>query len=546
MRKKISLVCLAAVFSALLVSILFYINHTSPSPSDSAMEQIEQFDMPRYLPQVSDGHVNLAVSGRIYEFSLSSSDSALQCAPPEPIQDPAIRALRVRTAFRFPVTKNGDPVGSVLLTFDQSKEGTVFYLESDRISSSGVLQMHIQTIQDDGLSVRSIAFGNPSIPKTQAPLWDEPYSAHSSLYLSGDGVHLRLSRLSSLQDLGQTVYAYRHAAAGATLSCVSGKLLISLPLDCSENGSFQTSGVLTSDEGVNWEDEEAVNNVQNLDASSIDYHLHSNGVYVAMPEDYSPRKKGESHIYRTASAWLLGPCTYESNGTLFGTVGKSILYNYLDHVNQDGFLPTEPTSGWLQSDFGIGGGFYDTRFNFDTMKRLMRAEAVWDDHAIGETVNRMLEFYCTFADQNQFDFLGYPFVPDYGNADGSASNALSSLNHYLSEGVLLLRAGDTYGDPNYSKRGWKILDSINATYYRWIRDNADLWYAVYPDGWLRRNDYVEVTYNDLTDAAALLSKYGRWEEYTGIQALLHEKERWLLLAGRPELLKEHAAFTFVE
>ncbi|MGE4549374.1 MAG: hypothetical protein AB7C89_07505 [Intestinibacillus sp.] len=543
MRHKLQILCLCAVLAALCLTTVLYLHRHPGSASSPATAGSADAAQPPNLPLVTDG-VSVTVGDRVYKFTLHASGETIVCGAPQRDGEADARALRTRTVYRFPVTQNGTSLGAVTLTLDQSDAGTVFYLQSGIPMEDGLLQLAVETAQDTGLTARPVAHGESAIPDAAAPLWDKPYPSHAALYLESDGVHLRTARLSVLHALGQTVYQYRTPSAGVTLSQAEGKLRVSIPLSCGENEQLATNGVLTAEEGVHWGDATVAGNVANLDASATDYRLLADGVYVAMPEDYSPREGDGPHIYRTATAWLLGPCTYESNGPMFTAIGKSIVYSYLDHVNERGFLPTAPTSGWLKSDFGIGGGFYDTRFNFDTMKRLMHAEAVWDDPEIGETVQRMLKFYCAFADRNQFDFLGHPFVPDYADADGNANGALSSLNHYLSEGLLLLRAGDTYGNSDYSARGWRVLNSINATYYRWIRDNADLWYGVYPDGWLRRGDYVEVTYNDLLDAAALLSKYGRWENYEGIQKLLHEKERWLRLAGRPELLQTHAAFTF--
>lgn len=549
LRRRLPLACFAAILLALCATAGIYLSRSAiaePPAQDPPVQNTDtQKDtVPLPLPMAGSG-VTLSVGKQYYTFTLRTADASLSCGLPTQVGQTDRRALRTRSAYRFPVARDGVPTGAVTLTLDQSVDGTVFYVQSDA-PAQDALYLDISAAQDDALTVRPVSFGRSAAVDADAPTWDEPYPGSAALYLEGDGVHLRLSRLCALRSLGQTVYTYRSPAAGAVLSQTGGGLRLSLPLTCKEGELLDASGVLTETPGVNWEDGTARQNVGYLDAADTDYHIMADGVYITMPEDYAPRDGDGRHIYRTATAWLLGPCTYDSNGPMFAAIGKSIVYTYLDNVNEKGFLPTGPTSGWLQGDFGIGGGFYDTRFNFDTMKRLMRAETVWDDHEIGETVQRMLDFYCGFADRNQFTFLGHPFVPDYGDAEGDSRGALSSLNHYLAEGLLLLRAGDAYANEGYTARGWGVLDAIDKTYYRWIRDNADLWYGVYPDGWLRRGDYVEVTYLDLIDAAALLDKYGRWEEYEGIQTLLHEKERWLRLAGRPELLEDHPAFTFAD
>lgn len=547
LRRRLSLVCLGAILVALCVTAGIYVNQ--PPAAEPAPVPAPQTPAPVTFtpaPLVATHNITVPVGTRQYAFTLRTTEEALRFSLPCRVKAPDVRALRTRTVYRSVVWRDSTAIGTVRLTFDQSEEGTVFYVRTDLPVEEDTLYLELSTPADDTLTVRPIHYGDSVISAAEEPVWDTPYPASAALYLEGGGVHLRTARISALRGLGQTVHTRRAPEDGVTLARKDAQLFISFPLASREGEQLTVSGVLTEQPGVHWDDGACPQNVLNLEASSTDYHLLDNGVYITMPEDYTPRAESDRHIYRAATAWLLGPCTYETNGPMFTAIGKSILYTYLDNVNTRGFLPTEPTSGWLLRDFGIGSGFYDTRFNFDTMKRLMRAETVWDDHEIGQTVQRMLDFYCAFADRNRFEFLEHTFVPDYGDASGDSKGTLSSLNHYLAEGLLLLRAGDAYGNEKYTARGWEVVDAINETYYRWIRDNADLWYGVYPDGWLRRGDYVEVTYNDLIDAAALLDKYGRWEEYEGIQILLHEKERWLRLAGRPELLEEHAAFTFAD
>lgn len=497
--------------------------------------------------RTADGHtpdtVSFSVGERTYTLTLEDATAGTPR-----FDTPDVRPLCTRTRMVLPLLGSAaqgetpPEVGTVTLTVDETDTGTVFYLSSD--SPAGVRAV-LTTQDDDKLTVRAIDPDDEETAEPAAPRFGTAYSPDSALYLEGDAVHLYLSRPSALTALGQSVYVCKSPMAGASLARGEGTLSLLLPLPA---GLASCSGIVTDRTLVNWNNTEAHTNVRNLDASVVGYHLQADGVYIAMPDTYRPydtRADGR-HIYRAATAWLLGPCTYDTNGPMFTALGKSIIYRYLDSVNAQGFLPTEPSSTWLSSEYGIDAGFYDTRFNFDTIKRLMRAETLWDDPAIGKTVQRMVSFYLDFADAAQFKAYDVTFVPDYGHPAPNAvapSKAACSLNHYLTEGLLLLRAGERYGDARATKRGYDILKSINETAARWITPGRDLWYAIRQDGKMEKPDYIQVTYLDLADAAHLLTKYGVWNDYPGIQALLALKEEWLIDHGYRDMLTRFPDFT---
>ncbi len=487
--------------------------------------------------------LSFTVGTRTYTLTL---EGAAAGAPR--MDAPEVRPLCTRTRMVLPLLGSAaqgetpPEVGTVALTVDETDTGTVFYLSSD--SPAGVRAV-LTTQDDDALTVRAVDPDDTETAEPAAPRFGTAYSPGSALYLEGDAVHLYLSRPSTLTALGQSVYVCKTPLVGASLARGEGTLALSLPLPA---GLASCAGIVTDRTLVNWDNPDAHTNVRNLDASVVGYHLQADGVYIAMPDTYRPfdEQADGRHIYRAATAWLLGPCTYDTNGPMFIALGQSIIYRYLDSVNAQGFLPTEPSSTWLSEEYGIGAGFYDTRFNFDTMKRLMHAETLWDDPLIGETVQRMVDFYLDFADAAQFKAHDVAFVPDYGHPapDSVApSTAACSLNHYLTEGLLLLRAGERYGDERAAARGYDILDAINETAARWITPGHDLWYAVRQDGEMEKPDYIQVTYLDLADAAHLLTKYGVWDDYPGIQALLALKEEWLLDHGYRDMLTRFPEFT---
>ena len=346
-----------------------------------------------------------------------------------------------------------------------------------------------------------------------------------------------------MRSLGQTVFVRDVPVQGSTLTRKDDTITITIPL---ATGQTVLSAIATHQPLLDWDNADAVFYTKRLSAGPDDYHLFADGVYSAMPTTYRPHTgTQQAHIYRCASALLLGPARQSTNGPLFTTLGKSIVYLYLDAINDAGFIPTAPQSTWLWQDYQIDQGYYDTRFNAETAKRLMLAAQTWHDPAIEQAAIRMLDFYCAYADAHAFTVGESVFVQDYGNYDDSflPNTSACSLNHYLTNGLLLLRAGTAYARDDYTQRGYAILRSINTSAWHFIQTNGDLWYALRPDGVSEKNDYIDVTYNDLLDACALLSKLGTWNAYPGIQALLASKEEWLLANGHKALLRPHAAYT---
>lgn len=499
-------------------------------------------------------HVTFTIGDRSYTLTVEGADIGA------PVRStPDVRLLRTRSVALLPLFEHIEPVdtddtapparkplGTLTLTLDETEDGTVFYLAAQ---TDAPIKAVLSTEPGDTLAMRAVAYKAEEVPEARNVRLDHAYDADSGLYFEGKSTHLYLSRLASIRALGQTVYTRTVPDEGVSIMQTEDALQFSIPLPA---GRTVLNGAATAQPLVNWEHEDALFNVLNLDASAVDYHPMADGVYLTMPDTYRPHAGEGIHIYRAATAWLLGPCTYDTNGPMFSAIGKSIVYLYMDAVNEDGFIPTVPSSTWLSEEYGIGAGFYDTRFNFDTMKRLMRAETVWNDPEIGKTVRRMLSFYEKFADANAFEiefrYSTQPFVPDYGHASPDAlkpTSAACSLNHYLAEALVLLRAGTAYENESYLERGFAIMDAINVSAGRWIKRNGDLWYAMRPDGEMEKDDYVDVTYLDLVDACALLYKMNHWDGYESIQALLATKEEWLLDHGYDENTMPHGDFTML-
>ena len=72
--------------------------------------------------------------------------------------------------------------------------------------------------------------------------------------------------------------------------------------------------------------------------------------------------------------------------------------------NEYGFLPSEAGSGWLLEDYGIGPGYYDTRFNTDFWLANLNAAENFGVTAWLDRVRTYADFLMEFAAGHHFAF----------------------------------------------------------------------------------------------------------------------------------------------
>lgn len=279
--------------------------------------------------------------------------------------------------------------------------------------------------------------------------------------------------------------------------------------------------------------------VVNFDATN-DYLFLSDGHYYAKPTDYAPcANKSGRYVYKTAASFVHRSAVEQNCGAYLRLLGLYLMYTRIESYNALGYVANPCESQWLKNDYGIGAGFYDTRFNTDAIRALLFAENAGDEPLIRETVERALDFYIGFRAEHGFSANGSFFAPDYLDADGITASDHSSLNHYLAEGMALIEAGQLYGRDDYVAAGLDIFGEVEKSYSIWIRKNGDLWYGVSRSGEMIRDDYVAVTYNDLVAVVKQLDGMGRLDGYPGIRALLASKEGWLEASGYGSNIVSH-------
>ena len=165
--------------------------------------------------------------------------------------------------------------------------------------------------------------------------------------------------------------------------------------------------------------------------------------------------------------------------------------------NSDGFWPTLSGSTWLESAYGIGPGFYDTRFNTEFAFLLLEAQSRCPSELYRDSLRRYCDFFAGFAEDFHSETgSGGWFVPDY--VDSSLTHtAHTSLNHQLAEILLLYKAADVLEDRSLAALADRMLTAVDDSGESWVREDDDLHYQVSPDGVFEGIDYPYLTYDDL-------------------------------------------------
>lgn len=194
--------------------------------------------------------------------------------------------------------------------------------------------------------------------------------------------------------------------------------------------------------------------------------------------------------------------------------------------NQYGYVPTTPGSEWLQGDYGIGPGFYDTRFNTDLLELYISATRRLGKGMFEETMNRYLAFFSQVADTSHIPTeTGGWLIPDYWHPD-EITAPHTSLNHQASECLALYHAADLLNRKDLRALADRMLLAIVDTGSGWVMPNHNLYYSIKPDGTYVEGDYPYLTYNDLYDLRKYLSSSERPELET-LTYLMGEKLQWM-------------------
>ena len=249
------------------------------------------------------------------------------------------------------------------------------------------------------------------------------------------------------------------------------------------------------------------------------------GYYRKSPNNYIPT--GTNYYYCCAASYCIKgflsrmPLCKEAAALTLAT-----LDTVTQRQNQYGYWATEPGSEWLQGDYGIGAGFYDTRFNTDLLEIYIKATRKFGGNLFADVITRYLGFFNQIADTSHISTEnGGWLVPDYWHPD-EITAPHTSLNHQASECLALYHAADLLRRDDLRTLADRMLLAIEDTGSGWVMPNHNLYYSIKPDGTYVEGDYPYLTYNDLYYLRKYLTGFGREENKT-LTYLMGEKLQWM-------------------
>lgn len=323
--------------------------------------------------------------------------------------------------------------------------------------------------------------------------------------------------------------------------------------------------------------------------------LTTDGYLYRSPSTYNPST--QQSFWRNPSVYLAPKLLDVPGDKAARVLAQALLQLAAEHLEADGTFPTWPESTWLQTDFGIGGGLYDTRFNADALENNLRAAGAFGDFGYWQIARALADSYVAHAEANHFNVWTVPdplldlipephrsaaakstptrvesslsngsnfsgdsnfsnsceisvdndatedaavgwLVQDYGQPGARPTHC--SLNHQLQAVHAFLMLYEHGGSLSDLRFAMKLLQGVRVTQTRWIRDDGNLEYAWMPDGTMGLTDYPYLTYNDLFEVQADLVRITGKRD-ASLDCLMESKLGWMMKNGIIGYKSEDAA-----
>ncbi len=250
------------------------------------------------------------------------------------------------------------------------------------------------------------------------------------------------------------------------------------------------------------------------------------GYYFQTPSNYNPG--GQDILYKHPSNYTGASFTKYAMNLLSKNLGYVMTETCMKNQNQLGYWETGPQSDWLYTDFKIGAGFYDTRFNTDFATSLLYAYQNYNNKEFLTSAVKYAEFFLQFTQTDSYTTQnGGILVADYGYHKATHEKTHVSLNHQLAEMNFLYEIYNITGEKRYLETADKMLVGIEDTRNQWVLPDGNLNYALYyTKDTNKMEDYPYLTYNDLFQTKALLNKLFNKTNDT-VEFLMASKKMWM-------------------
>lgn len=278
---------------------------------------------------------------------------------------------------------------------------------------------------------------------------------------------------------------------------------LSLTVPLTPGYDLEHWGVLSAGTLVDWTDQTALADLRIADLNRIRKWGPSGQRYVT-PESYEPSSERGFYLNPAQHIGARFLVT-EAKGRFFTDFLELALMNAVETQNDAGYWTMTQRSNWLYHDYGIDGGYYDTRFSTDAATFLAKAYLRSSDPVLLQAARRYRNFLIDFANDHHHQTTnGGWFIYDYGHPEHPDTPTHTSLNHQLSEINFLLEMEKIENASAASALITRALQAISDTAAEWEKEDHDLAYAFYPDGSFGGQDYPLLTLKDLRTTRAFL------------------------------------------
>lgn len=396
-----------------------------------------------------------------------------------------------------------------------------FFLRKINSSVDGVYMTSFEVPGENGV-LRYFDSGKNYI---ETPLTDGVLPSGSMLFISTDRYNYILGQPYSYKDLGAgTVQSL--ITNTVSISKRDGKWLVTQRFKLIPGGFGIMWGVGSPTPLVDFNSNypRTIWNNYDLDKSA---RLLYDGYYYESPSSYFPYAPGS--FWRIPSDYLTNSMIKTGGSPASDILGNSLLRIAHRNINEDGYLPSIPRSLWLYSDYGIDGGFFDTRFNADTIETNIVAYRKFGDPVFRDASIKLAEYYMMhgttrkIVNYDSFENEGW-LVEDYYGADGHPTHI--SLNHQLQAIHAFYMLYEDVNDERYLEFADKMLQGIKNTTSMWIKQDGNLEYAYLQNGEMGFKDYDYLTYNDLLNVQDDLFRI-KGKKDPDLDLLIQSKKLWM-------------------
>lgn len=347
------------------------------------------------------------------------------------------------------------------------------------------------------------------------------------VYAQGKAVYVRIAPVHVYQPQSYTVVKQLNQLAPLRINGADDTRY-QFQLPGNQQTISETWGILTHRPLVNWEIPFAVNSARKIDIDTF-RKLRLDGLYDVTPLTYAPSSK-ESYYRNPANIsglYHVEDASQPQYGSLIQVMLSHLAYRGVNNQNEQGYWPTSPQSNWLYTDYNIDAEYFDNRRNADNATFLLRWNRQYPDPLVEQTLEKWEAFLFTYIDQTRLVTANQGYlIPDYVDKTFTYISH-TALNHQLAVLNYLLESNLYKPDERKLFYIYALLKGIEDTQDRWIKPNADLYYALYRD--LRPHpypDYYSLTLEDLMLTQSLLRQNNLLAS-PALDKLIQSKKAWM-------------------